>query len=146
MQKKPIKNQLIWVERSEPTRGEPILTVADEYKNVIAQVKRTYDKETKRFGFAVYDHKGELMFTENNRGRIKQALLKDKDRLLNEAHERRLAKTKSRNEHTQGDSKGKPDPGQADAAKPSREEELRQTRQPKAPEPDMKPGEPAIEY
>lgn len=134
------KNQLIWIERSEPEQGQPIMTVADEYKNIIAQVRRTYDKETKRFGYAVHDHEGKVMFTENNRGRIKQQLLQDKDRLLKEAHERRLEAIKSKSEKAEKSADTK-------EVKPEdRKEELSKIRQDQSDSRTPEQAKPGIEY
>ena len=141
--KKQIKNQVLFVEMSEVDKENPVaMQFIDMYRNRLGTVLRSYDKESKRFLYTALDHKGKPMFDKpfSNRGFLKQAVLKQKEQLLKDAHQRRLEAIRSKGDKSKESSERALD-------KPEkRKEELSKLRTNQSEKKDLDLNESEIEY
>jgi hypothetical protein len=85
------QNQLTFLEYEKPTGDGHFITVGDSYKNVIGRVHKSFNDETKRYEYVAFDHAGNFMAKGDKLWEVKNEFVKNRETLLEQAHQRRIA-------------------------------------------------------
>lgn len=92
------ENQLRFLEYEKPTKEGHMMTIVDSYRNVLGRVHKTYNEQTKKYEYAAFDHSGKPFARGEKIWDVKNAFVKDKAILLENAHQRRIASKEKSNE------------------------------------------------
>jgi len=85
------RNQLIFVEYEKAAGDGHFVTVVDSYRNVIGRIHKSYNDESKKYDYLAYDHAGNLMGTNEKLWELKKEFTNNREQLLEQAHQRRIA-------------------------------------------------------
>lgn len=122
-QKQKKVNQLIFVEYEKPTQDGHIVTVVDSYRNVIARVHRSFNEQTKKYEFTAYDHAGKEMSKGEQLWQIKKDLSSQREKLLEDAHQRRIAAKQKKETQSQTQEKTNAVEQPVNSQQPTKEEQ-----------------------
>ncbi len=84
-------NQLIFAEYEKTAGDGHFITVVDSYRNVIGRIHKSYNDEAKKYEYAAFDHKGSLMAQKDKLWELKKEFINNREPLLEQAHQRRIA-------------------------------------------------------
>jgi len=91
-EQKPKKvNQLIFTEYEKPAGDGHFITVGDSYHNVIGRIHKSYNEELRKYEYLAYDHAGNSMGKNDKLWQLKNEFVNNRDQLLEQAHQRRIA-------------------------------------------------------
>jgi hypothetical protein len=90
-QKNQKQNQLTYLEYEKPTGNGHFITVGDSYHNVIGRIHKSFNEETKKYEYVAFDHAGNLMSKSDKLWEVKNEFIKNRETLLEQAHQRRIA-------------------------------------------------------
>src|ERR1041384_4181438 len=85
------QNQLRFIEYEKPTGDGHFITVGDAYHNVLGRLHKSYNEETKNFEYVAFDHAGNIIAASNRLLDVKNEFIKNRETLLEQAHQRRIA-------------------------------------------------------
>jgi hypothetical protein len=89
---KPKKvNQLIFTEYEKPAGDGHFITVNDSYHNVLGRIHKSYNEELRKYEYLAYDHAGYPMGKNDKLWQLKNEFVQNRDLLLEQAHQRRIA-------------------------------------------------------
>lgn len=94
---KPKKeNQFVFVEYEKANEQGHKITIMDLYRNVIGRIHQSYNKELEKYEFTAYDHAGKEMFKDDQVWKIKKEFSNQREKLLEDAHQRRIESKKAK--------------------------------------------------
>jgi hypothetical protein len=97
-QKTVRQNNLRFIEYEKPSGDGHFITIADSYHNVIGRVHKSFNEETKKYEYVAFDHAGNLMSKSDKLWELKNEFVKNREHLLEQAHQRRVASKDKSNE------------------------------------------------
>ncbi|MBK5285447.1 MAG: hypothetical protein JJE25_08575 [Bacteroidia bacterium] len=90
-QKTQKENQFRFVEYERAKGDGHFLTIADSYHNVIGRVHKTFNDETKKYEYVAFDHSGNIFSRSDRLWDVKKEFINNREQLLEQAHQRRIA-------------------------------------------------------
>ena len=91
------QNQLRFIEYEKPKGDGHFITVGDSYHNVLGRVHKSFNEETKKYEYIAFDHAGNMMAKGDKLWEVKNEFVKNRETLLEQAHQRRIeSKEKSK--------------------------------------------------
>lgn len=83
-------NQLIFIEYEKAAQNGHFITVGDSYHNTIARIHKTFNEETGKPEFTVFDHEGKEIAKGEKLWELKKDFTDNREQLLEQAHQRRI--------------------------------------------------------
>lgn len=83
-------NQLIFIEYEKAAPNGHFITVGDSYHNTIGRIHKTFNQETGKPEFTVFDHEGKEIAKGEKLWELKKGLTDQREELLEQAHQRRI--------------------------------------------------------
>lgn len=83
-------NQLIFIEYEKAAPNGHFITVGDSYHNTIGRIHKTFNQETGKPEFTVFDHEGKEIAKGEKLWELKKGLTDKREELLEQAHQRRI--------------------------------------------------------
>jgi hypothetical protein len=83
-------NQLIFVEYEKPTKEGHFITVVDSYRNQLGKIHKSFNEKTRKYEYTSYDHAGNVTASGEKIWEIKKEFTDNREKLLEDAHQRRL--------------------------------------------------------
>jgi len=97
------ENQLIFIEYEKPTKEGHLITVVDSYHNTIGRINRSYNEQSKKYEFTAYDHTGKPLYMRSEKvWELKREFSKNRTKLLEDAHQRRLESKENQKNISEG--------------------------------------------
>jgi hypothetical protein len=90
-QKGKKENQLVFLEYEKPTKNGHFMTIMDSYRNIIGRVYKSFDEDLKHYQYTAFNHEGNPFSSGINLGFIKNEFIHNREDLLEQAHQRRIA-------------------------------------------------------
>lgn len=83
-------NQLIFIEYEKAAQNGHFITVGDAYHNTIGRIHKTFNQETGKTEFTLFDHEGKEISKGEKLWELKKGLTNNREQLLEQAHQRRI--------------------------------------------------------
>lgn len=83
-------NQLIFIEYEKAAQNGHFITVGDSYHNTIGRIHKTFNQETGKTEFTVFDHEGKEISKSEKLWELKKGITDNREQLLEQAHQRRI--------------------------------------------------------
>lgn len=83
-------NQLIFIEYEKAAQNGHFITVGDAYHNTICRIHKTFNQETGKTEFTLFDHEGKEISKGEKLWELKKGLTDNREQLLEQAHQRRI--------------------------------------------------------
>jgi len=101
-QKQKKINQIIFKEYDRPAKGMSFIEIHDSYNNTLGEIHRAYNEVAGKYEYTSFDHAGNKMNTSERVWELKAEFTKNREQLLEQAYQRRIAakeKAKETPEH-----------------------------------------------
>lgn len=106
-QKQKKVNQLIFVEYEKAAGDGHFVTIVDSYRNVLGRIHKSFNDQTKKYEYLAYDHAGNFMSKNEKLWQLKNEFVSQRENLLEQAHQRRIASKEKSKETPQNQTEKK---------------------------------------